>query len=438
LQRFHTKRTLQRGERRIRVTNGIEAEVEAIEELPLELNNAFILHLHNVLYVPSLSRNLIYVSCLDDDGYDCQFGNKQYSILFDSKVVGLAFRQDKLYMLSIHENVNVVCKEKISSSTNVSNKRKRCNNATSAKLWHYCLGHISRGRIERLIKDVILHPLDSSNLDYCIDCIKGKYAKQVKKGEAKRSARVLEIIHTDICGLFPVKCVDSFDSFITFTDDFSRYGYIYPIKEGSEVLDKFKIFKVEVENQHDIKIKVVRSDRGGEYYGHHTPYGQVPRPFARFLQENDIVTQYSMSSDPQQIGVAERRNHTPMDMVRSMLSYSMLPISLWMDALKTVVQILNRVPSKSVPKTPYELWTGRKPTLKYLHVWGCSTEAILFNPCIEKLDPKTVSYHFIGYPDKSKGFHFYYPDRYTKIVEMRHTIFLEDKVIMGSTVPREI
>jgi hypothetical protein len=134
LQRFHTKRTLQRGERRIRVTNGIEAEVEAIEELPLELNNAFILHLHNVLYVPSLSRNLIYVSCLDDDGYDCQFGNKQYSILFDSKVVGLAFRQDKLYMLSIHENVNVVCKEKISSSTNVSNKRKRCNNATSAKL----------------------------------------------------------------------------------------------------------------------------------------------------------------------------------------------------------------------------------------------------------------------------------------------------------------
>jgi hypothetical protein len=127
-----------------------------------------------------------------------------------------------------------------------------------------------------------------------------------------------------------------------------------------------------------------------------------------------------------------------MDMVRSMLSYSMLPISLWMDALKIVVQILNRVPSKSVPKTPYELWTGRKPTLKYLHVWGCSTEAILFNPCIEKLDPKTVSYHFIGYPDKSKGFHFYYPDRYTKIVEMRHTIFLEDKVIRGSTVPREI
>jgi hypothetical protein len=112
----------------------------------------------------------------------------------------------------------------------VSSKRKRYDNATSAKLWHYRLCHILRG-VERLIKDDILHPLDLSNLDYCIDCIKGKYAKQVKKGEAKRSAGVLEIMHTDICGPFPVKYVDRFDSFITFTNDFSRYGYIYPIKE---------------------------------------------------------------------------------------------------------------------------------------------------------------------------------------------------------------
>jgi hypothetical protein len=82
-----------------------------------------------------------------------------------------------------------------------------------------------------LIKDDILHLLEFSNLDYCIDCIKEKYAKQVKKGETKRSAGVLEIIHTDICDPFPIKYVDGFDLFITFTDDFLRYDYIYPIKE---------------------------------------------------------------------------------------------------------------------------------------------------------------------------------------------------------------
>ena len=80
-----------------------------------------------------------------------------------------------------------------------------------------------------MIKEEILHPLDFADLEHCIDCIKGKYAKQIKKN-AKRSSRVLEIIHTDICGPFSEKSVDGYDSFITFTDNYSRYGYIYPIK----------------------------------------------------------------------------------------------------------------------------------------------------------------------------------------------------------------
>jgi hypothetical protein len=93
--------------------------------------------------------------------------------------------------------------------------------------------------------------------------------------------------------------VDGYDSFITFTDDYSRYGYIYPIKERSEALDKFKVFKAEVENQHGIKIKIVRSDCGGAYYGRHTSYDQIHGPFARFLQENGIVVQYFMSGESQ-------------------------------------------------------------------------------------------------------------------------------------------
>ena len=102
---------------------------------------------------------------------------------------------------------------------------------------------------------------------------------------------------------------------------------------------------------------------GREYYGRHTPYGQVSGPFARFFQENGIVAQYSTPDEPQQNGVAEKRNCTLIDMVRSMISYSTLQMSLWMEALKTVIHIINRVPSKSVPKIPYELWTRRIPSL---------------------------------------------------------------------------
>ena len=121
-----------------------------------------------------------------------------------------------------------------------------------------------------------------------------------------------------------------------------------------------------------------------------------------------------------------------MDMVRSMLSHSTLLVNLCMEALKTAAHILNRVPSKSVPKTTYELWTRRKPTLNYFHVWGCPAETRIFNPVMGKLDPKTVSCHFIGYPDKSKAYRFYCPNQATKFVETRHDVFLENDMMRGA------
>jgi hypothetical protein len=116
-------------------------------------------------------------------------------------------------------------------------------------------------------------------------------------------------------------------------------------------------------------------------------------------------------------------------MVRSMLSYFTLSIGLWMEALKTVIHILNWVPSKSVSKMSYELWTEHKPSLNYLRVWGCPPKAKIFNPNADKLELKTVSYHFIGYPKKSKDFCFYYLNRHTKYVEMRHVIFLVNEMM---------
>jgi len=78
-----------------------------------------------------------------------------------------------------------------------------------------------------------------------------------------------------------------------------------------------------------------------------------------------------MSSSPNQNGVTERRNRTLLDMVQSMLSNSNLPKSLWAEALNTTVYILNRVPTKAVPKTPFELFKGWKPSLKHMRIWGC-------------------------------------------------------------------
>ncbi|RVX18946.1 Retrovirus-related Pol polyprotein from transposon TNT 1-94 [Vitis vinifera] len=219
--------------------------------------------------------------------------------------------------------------------------------------------------------------------------------------------------------------------FITFIDDLSRYGYVYLMHEKSQAIDIFEMFITEVERQLDKKIKIVRSDRGGEYYGRYDESGQNPGPFAKFLEKRGIRAQYTMPGTPQQNGVAERRNRTLMEMVRSMMSYSSVPISLWGEALKTAMYILNRVPSKAVPKTPFELWTGRKPSLRHIHIWGCPAEARIYNPHEKKLDSRTISGYFIGYPDKSKGYRFYCPNHSVRIVETGNARFLENGEISG-------
>jgi hypothetical protein len=98
-----------------------------------------------------------------------------------------------------------------------------------SKLWNSCLDPISWKRIEHLIKEEIFYPLDFSNFNQCIECIKGKFAKPIKKGVV-RSTGILELIHIDIYDPFPIESVDGSDSFITFMNDYSRYDYIYPIK----------------------------------------------------------------------------------------------------------------------------------------------------------------------------------------------------------------
>ena len=108
LQGFDMRRTLRRGERTIRVANGVEADAEALGDFILILHTGVKLLLRDVLYVPSMKRNLVSVSCLDDDGYDCHFGNKRCIIMYDNNNVGLAFRQDKLYVISLSDSINNV------------------------------------------------------------------------------------------------------------------------------------------------------------------------------------------------------------------------------------------------------------------------------------------------------------------------------------------
>ena len=190
----------------------------------------------------------------------------------------------------------------------------------------------------------------------------GKLPKSPFSGIGERAKGVLELIHSDVCGPMPVQARSGSFYFITFTDDFSRFGWVYLMRFKSKAFEKFIEFKNEVEKQSGKSIKTLRSDRGGEY---------LSTEFTQFLKDNGILAQLTPPYTPRMNGVSERRNRTLLDMVRSMMSFSKLPISLWGYALETAVRVLNVLPSKSVASTPYEIWKGKKPDFSYFRVWGC-------------------------------------------------------------------
>ena len=114
--------------------------------------------------------------------------------------------------------------------------------------------------------------------------------------------------------------------------------YIYLIKHKSKTFEKFKEFQSEVENHRNKKIKFLRSDRGGEYLSYE---------FGLHIKQCGIVSQLTPYGTPQLNGMSERRNHTLLDMVQSMMYRTDLPLSYWGYALETAAFTLNRAPSKS-------------------------------------------------------------------------------------------
>ncbi|CAM8940925.1 unnamed protein product [Rhodiola kirilowii] len=432
-QGFSSIQLIRGPEQHLFMGNRKKARIEGIGTYRLILDTGCQIDLQRCLYVPECARNLVSISRLDNLGFHVKFGNGGFSLYRNDYLYGCGTLIDSLYKF----NLDVKFSESLFYIESQGIKRSAFNEH-SAFLWHQRLGHISKERIMRLVKNEILPQLDFSDLNVCVDCIKGKQTKHIVKKSATRSTQLLELIHTDICGPFDIPSWNGEKYFITFIDDYSRYGYTYLLHEKSQSVNVLEVFVNEVERQLDRKVKVVRSDRGGEFYGKFNESGQCPGPFAKFLENRGICAQYTMPGTPQQNGVAERRNRTLMDMVRSMLRNCSLPTSLWIYALKTATYLLNRVPSKAVPKTPYELWTGRKPSVKHLRVWGCPTEVKLYNPHEKKLNPRTVSGFFIGYPEKSKGYIFYCPNHSTRIVETGNARFIENGQISGSFEQRKV
>jgi len=286
------------------------------------------------------------------------------------------------------------------------------NSLNPLYLWHCRLGHINENRMNKLHKSGNLGSFDYESYDTCESCLLGKMTKTPFGGKGQHASGTLELIHSDVCGPMTTHARGGFSYFITFIDDYSKYGYLYLMKYKSEAFEKFKEFRNEVEKQLGKSIKTLRSDRGGEY---------LSQEFQGYLRDNGILSQWTPPYTPQHNGVSERRNRTLLDMVRSMMSLAELPKSFWGFALETAVYVLNRVPSKSVDLTPYEIWYSKKPALSHIKIWGCP--AYVKRVMSDKLEAKSDKCHFVGYPKETMGFYFYHPLE-QKVFVLKHAVFL--------------
>lgn len=269
--------------------DGDRISVMKIRFVTLLLPSGHILVLKDAVYVPLMRMNLISILALDKCGYSFVFGNGKLDTCFNSTVVGSRNLRDGLYILVMNEMlVNSV----------VGTKRNRKDENTLI-LWHRRLWHISRPRIERLIKEGILPNLDFSDFETCVDCLKGKFTAKTRNTKGNRCENVLQLIHTDMCGPITPNVMSGYKYFITFINDFSRFWWIGILQDKSSSLDAFKSSKAAIELKSRKKVKCVRSDRGWEYYGRYDETGKNPWPFAKFLDECGIEAQYIMPDTPQ-------------------------------------------------------------------------------------------------------------------------------------------
>ena len=161
-----------------------------------------------------------------------------------------------------------------------------------------------------MAREGLLGSFAKVKLPICEYCLIRK-ATKVPFGKVKRATSQLQLIHSDIYGPMNVRARHGANYFITFIDDFTRFGHVYLISHKSEALDCFTKFTKLVGNQLSTKIKALRSDRGREY---------LFEQFKDFCDEKGITRQLIISYTPQQNDVAERRNRILLDIVRSMMA----------------------------------------------------------------------------------------------------------------------
>ena len=209
--------------------------------------------------------------------------------------------------------------------------------------------------------------------------------------------------NTQKCIVWTAPCLsrENHKYYVTFIDEKSKYTWLTLIPTKDRVLDAFKNFQSYVTNHYNAKIKIFRSDNGGEYTG---------QAFKLHLSQHGILHQTSCPYTPQQNGVAERKNRHLMEVARSMMFQTNVPKKFWSDAVTTACYLINRTPTLILQGlSPFEVLNRYKPSLEHMKIFGCLCFVMVPGELRNKLEARSSKAMFVGYSSSQKGYKCYDP-----------------------------
>ena len=359
--------------------------------------------LNNVLYVPKLTCNLFSVGAAADNNLTILFDRNSCTFInSNGQHIASGTRVNRMYQLNLR--TESAC---------------YTNGKDDLKLWHQRLGHVNETSLKDMVKNKLVKGIKFSDnkLGLCEPCIESKSNRYPFPQSKIKTKKVLELVHSDVCGPMQTASFGGAKYFVTFIDDYSRYVKIYPLKSKDQVAEKFCEFEAEVTNECDSKIKTLRTDGGGEY---------MSIKFKEYLKSKGIRHEITVPHTPQQNGVAERMNRTLIETAKSMIFNASLPNIYWGEALNTATYVRNRLVTTSTGLTPYERWYGRIPDVSNMKVFGCVAYALIPDANRRKLDSKTEKLRFIGYASTfgTKGYRLY-DEVSRRLINSRDVIFDE-------------
>lgn len=372
--------------------------------------------LRDTLHVPELKGNLLSVRSVDRAGGASVFMDGHCYLLADKSAVDW---NDVVTKADVVGGVNVEEQYVIDAEVQVDQAAVANLASTEvARLWHRRYHHMGLDNLKRAAKMVTGMPREIADAgrvlgSVCAPCAGGKLARAPFPRSTARTS-VMDLLHTDICGPLETS-LGGARYFTTLLDDASGLTVAIPIKTKGKAAGVLIPAVRKLERLSGRRARRVRHDYGGEYRS---------RELDDFYKAEGISAEYSAPYTPQQNGKAERVNRTLKERVRAALLDAGAEDELWAEALAAAVYVMNRSPKEGATVTPWEAFTGRRPNVSNLRVWGGRAWALKPDKHQRRLESRTAVGRFVGYTVSGNAYRVLLDDT-DRVVERRDVLVEE-------------